>query len=183
MFLLYERISSRNFLMKNTIDQMEKILEQHNISLPEGARKTESRENTEDRDERCHALKANCSKSHAFLIDSGASNHMVASRESFSSLQLTDGPSIHMGDDTHIRAEGKGSIKLKHGVFKYVLYVPSLATNVLSVDHMTHTGPPKRVLFGLDSVDISNISTGKIVVKGVANHASKAYEFSHFLPY
>ena len=68
---------------------------------------------------------------------------MVASRESFSSLQLTDGPSIHMGDDTQIRAEGKGSIKLKHGMFKDILYVPSLAANLLSVYQMTHTGPPK----------------------------------------
>ena len=48
---------------------------------------------------------------------------------------------------------------------------------------MTHTGPPKRVTFGPDSLEISDISTGKIIVKGVANHASKAYEFSHFLPY
>ena len=58
---------------------------------------------------------------------------MVASRESFFSLQTIDGTSIHMGDDTQIQAEGKGSIKLKHGVFRNVLYVPSLATNLLSV--------------------------------------------------
>ena len=67
---------------------------------------------------------------------------MVASRESFSSLQTTDGPNIRMGDDTQIRAEGKGSIKLKHGVFRNVLYVPSLATNLLFVYQMTHTGSP-----------------------------------------
>ena len=108
---------------------------------------------------------------------------MVASKESLSSLQLTDGPSIHMGDDTQIRAEGKGSIKLKHGVFKDVLYVPFLATNLLSLYQMTHTGPPKQVIFGPDSVDISDIPTRKIIAKGFANHASKAYEFSHFLPY
>ena len=71
--------------MKKTIDQMEKFLEKHNISLSEGARKADSGENTEDHDERCHALKASCSKSQAFLIDPRASNHMVASRESFSS--------------------------------------------------------------------------------------------------
>ena len=88
--------------MNKTIDQMEKLLEQQNIALHEGARKPDSREMTEDNDERCHALKAICSKSHAFLIDSGASNHMVASRESFSSLQNTNDPSIHMGDDTQI---------------------------------------------------------------------------------
>ena len=28
-----------------------------------------------------------------------------------------------MGDDTQIRAEGKGSMVLKHGVFIYVIYV------------------------------------------------------------
>ena len=70
--------------MKNIIDQMEKFLEQHNISLPEGTRKSDYGEKYEDHDERCHALKASFSKSHAFIIDSGASNHMVASRESFS---------------------------------------------------------------------------------------------------
>ena len=68
---------------------------------------------------------------------------MVASKESFSSLQLTDGPSIHMGCDTQIQAEGKGSIRLEHGVFKNVLYVPSLATFFLYVYQMTHTGSPK----------------------------------------
>ena len=68
---------------------------------------------------------------------------MVASKESFSSLQFTDGPSIHMGYDTQIQAEGKGSIKLEHGVFKNVLYVPSLATNLLSIYQMTHIGSPK----------------------------------------
>ena len=50
---------------------------------------------------------------------------MVASKESFSSLQYTDGLSIHMGDDTQIQDEGKGSIKLKHGAFNDVLYAPS----------------------------------------------------------
>ena len=68
---------------------------------------------------------------------------MVAYKESFSSLKHTDDPSIHIGDDTQIQAEGKGSIKLEHGVFKNVLYVPSLAKNLLSVYQMTHTSPPK----------------------------------------
>ena len=69
---------------------------------------------------------------------------MVASKESLSFLQLTDGTSIHMGDDTQIQAEGKGSIKLEHGVFKNVLYVPSLAANFLSIYQMVHTGSPSE---------------------------------------
>ena len=102
---------------------------------------------------------------------------MVASRESFSSLQTIYGMSIHMGDDTQIRAKGKGSIQLKHGVFINVLYVPSLATNLLSVYHMIQSRSPKRVVFGPDPVEITYISIGKIILKGVTNHASKAYEF------
>ena len=93
------------------------------------------------------------------------------------------GLGIHMGDDTQIWVEGNGSIKLKHGVLKNVLHVPSLAAKLLFVYQMTHTGLPKWVVFGLDLVEILDISTRKIIVKGVSNHASKAYEFSHFFPY
>ena len=39
------------------------------------------------------------------------------------------------------------------------------------------------MIFGLDSLEITYISTGNIIAKGTANHASKAYEFSHFLPF
>ena len=129
--------------MRRTIDEMVVLLEKHNIIVHAGARKAGHREEIEQHDERCHALMASCSTTHAFLIDSGDSNHMVASRESFSSLQSTDGPRIHMGHDSQIRAKWKGSINFEHGKFKDVLYVPSLAANMLFVYHMTHTGPPK----------------------------------------
>ena len=48
---------------------------------------------------------------------------------------------------------------------------------------MTHIGSPNPVVFGPNSMEISDISTGNIIVKGVENHAYKVYEFSHFLPY
>ena len=48
---------------------------------------------------------------------------------------------------------------------------------------MNHIGPPKRVIFGPDSMEIMDISTGNIIAKGAANHASKEYEFSHFIPF
>ena len=68
-------------------------------------------------------------------------------------------------------------------MFRNVLYVPSLATNLLSVCQMAHTGSPKQVIFGLESVEITDISTRNIIAKGVANHASKAYDFSHFFSF
>ena len=107
---------------------------------------------------------------------------MVASKESLSSLDLSGGPSTHMVDDSPIPTIGKGSIKFEHGVFKNVLYVPSLAANMLSVYQMNHSSSPNRVIFDPDSVEISEISTRNLIVKGAANHAFKEYEFSHFLP-
>ena len=69
---------------------------------------------------------------------------MVASKQSISSLHPIDDPTIHMGDDIQIRAEGKGSIKFEHGNLNDVLYVPSSAANLLSIYQMTHTGPPSE---------------------------------------
>ena len=51
---------------------------------------------TEDA-KRCHALKETLSLSSTYIIDSGVSNHMVSSKESFSTLSLSKGPNIHMG--------------------------------------------------------------------------------------
>ena len=48
---------------------------------------------------------------------------------------------------------------------------------------MTHTGSPKRVVFELDTVEISDISTGKLISQGVTNHISKEYMFLCFFPY
>ena len=116
------------------------------------------------------------SRSHIWLIQKHPTTWLHPG-ESFSLLQTRYGPSIHMGDDTQIRAEGNGSINLKHGVFRNVLYVPCLAASLLYVYQMTHTGSPKWVVFGPDLVEITYILTGNIIAKGVGNHASKAYEF------
>ena len=45
--------------MKRNIDQMDKLIEHHNIYLPEGAMNTNfgSKTNDHERYERCHALK------------------------------------------------------------------------------------------------------------------------------
>ena len=59
---------------------MSRLLEQHNSALPKGVRKVDYGDKTEYH-ERWHALKAGFYKSQAFLIDSGASNHMVSSKE------------------------------------------------------------------------------------------------------
>ena len=58
----------------------------------------------------------NVSKPRALLINSGASNHMVASKESFSFLDFDGSIPIHMGDDSQIISKGKGTIKIEHAL-------------------------------------------------------------------
>ena len=96
---------------------------------------------------------------------------MVASKEYFSTLTLLKGPSIHMGHDSQIPATRRGLVKIQHGEFKNVLYVPSLASNLFSIYQIT---------FNSDSVEIIEKTIGNIIAKGIANHSTKAYEFSYF---
>ena len=80
--------------MRRQLDEMALLLKKHNISAPASARKDDSKEEDEEYQRKGHALKACCTSAHVFLIDFGASNHMAASRESISSFQSFNGPSI-----------------------------------------------------------------------------------------
>ena len=56
--------------------------------------------------------------------------------------------------------------------------MPSLVANILSIYQMTHAGSPERVAFEFDMVEITKSSTGNLIAKGFANHASNTYDFS-----
>ena len=140
--------------MKRQLDQMTLLLEKNNINLPEGARKREN-QHRNIHPKRGHALMENFSKPRSLLIEYGALKHMLARKESFSSPKSDNNIPIHMGDDSQITSKGKGTVKLVHRSFNNVLYVPSLASNLLHMYQMTHTGFPKRVTFIPNDVEIS----------------------------
>ena len=154
MSLLYEGFHPENHCMKKQIEQLSSLLEQNKISLLHREKNFDVGPWIEDH-ERFHALKAGLTQSTTYWIDSRAYNHMASSKESFSILVLSKGPSIHMGYDSQISAAGIGSVKIHHGEFKNVLYIPSLATNLLSLYQMTHTCSPKRVTFDSGSIEIT----------------------------
>ena len=108
---------------------------------------------------------------------------MVSKREIFSSLDMFKGPPIVLGDNSLTDSMGNGRIDLDHGNLNNVLYVLGLSSNLLSVYQMTHTGSPNKFIFSPNEVEITEISNGKVIEKGVVDHTSKVYKFSHFLPY
>ena len=79
---------------------------------------------------------------------------MVSARDIFSSLDMSEGPPIVLGDNSLTDSMGKGRIDLNHGNFNNVLYVPGLASNLLLVYQMTHNGSPKKVIFYPNEVEI-----------------------------
>ena len=140
--------------MKKIIDMMTQLLDKDNIPLPEGTRKNEGGSSSENKD-RCYALVSGSSRSPSFIIDSSDSRHMDSIEDSFSSLHPYNGPSILMGDDLEIPTKGIGRIDLDNGYFNNVLFVPNLATKLLSIYQMTHTSSAKRVTFTQEDVEIS----------------------------
>ena len=72
--------------MKNKIDMLNQLLEKNNISLLDCSKNKEEGSNSEDR-EKVHALVASTSSSPSFIIDYGASRHMVSTKETFSPLE------------------------------------------------------------------------------------------------
>ena len=91
---------TKSSCMKKKIDMLTNILEKNGISLLEISKKREGGSISDDR-ERVHALFAGTSSSPSFIIDSRASRHMVSTKEAFSSLDMSKGPSIVLGDDSH----------------------------------------------------------------------------------
>ena len=81
--------------MKSQLDEMTLLLEKNNINIPKSVRKRENHD-WNIHSERGHALMESTLKPRSLLIDSGASNHMMEIKESFSSLDFDKSIPIHM---------------------------------------------------------------------------------------
>ena len=114
-----------------------------------------------------HALVAINSSPDAWIIDFGASHHMAATKEVYSSLDACKGPPILMGDDSPIEVTGKGRVELLHGSFEDVLHVPKLLVNLILVYQITHSDTRKRVEFTPNALNIYDLhSSSKINRRG-----------------
>ena len=111
MFLLQEGFHPEHAYMKQNLDEATSLLERNHINIPESFQRRDQRDR-EPHHEKGHALMASNSNSKALLIDYGASNHMMAERYSFSSLEIGKSIPIHMGDDSTIISEGQGTVDL-----------------------------------------------------------------------
>ncbi|GLJ54744.1 hypothetical protein SUGI_1175930 [Cryptomeria japonica] len=91
-------------------------------------------------------------------------------------------PHIYIGDDTQVEVEGKGLVSMDDGTFENVLYVPNLTTNLPSIYQNTYYDNGKKFEFTPDSIVVKELDNDALVVVGQANHNSRFYSFSHFVP-
>jgi hypothetical protein len=129
-----------------------------------------------------HSLMAVTSIPSYWILDLGASNHMAASKDEFSSIEESTRSLIYLGDATLANVCGERIVDLEGGCFTNVLHVPSLSENILSIYQITHSSLGRKVEFTPDSAVITNIFTGSQLTHGIADHGSHLYFFSHFVP-
>jgi hypothetical protein len=98
--------------MQNKIYLMSQILQQNNLGdrIPEGAKKKKPKDLNSKKVNYIHALISINSSPDSWIVDSGESHHMVASKVVYSSLDACKGPPILMGDNSYVEVTGKGRI-------------------------------------------------------------------------
>jgi hypothetical protein len=120
--------------MKKKIDLIVKVLQQNNLGnfILEGAKKKKE-EDIASKKRNHHAFVEINSSCDSWIIYSGASHHMEAKEEFFTSLSSCSRPPILMGDDTPVEVAREGRVELPNGNFENVLHVPKISINFLSV--------------------------------------------------
>jgi len=102
--------------------------------------------------------------SQKWYIDSGASNHMCGQSHSFQSITpYTGTDKISTADGTNLSIAGIGDVSLKDNTLSEVMFVPKLASNLISVGQLVENNC--HVHFTPHGCVVQDQETGKIVGK------------------
>lgn len=121
------------------------------------------------------AFTGEATRGEEWIIDSGASQHMCNSKESFSEMKELNQPiMIRVGNNEKVEANHIGTVKistkvknkLRQGNLHNVLYAPNLAVNLFSVGSCIAAG--NKVIFNDNQVGIYN-KEGKMIANGIKN--------------
>jgi hypothetical protein len=162
---------------------MTQILQQNNLGdcIPEGSKNKKPEDQNPKKGNSGYALIVIDSSPNVWIVDLGASHHMVSTKEVYSSLDACKGPPIMMGDKSPVEVTDKERIELTNRSFENVLHVPKLSVNIFSVYQMKNSCTGKRVIFTHDAMDIYDMQTNSRVATGELNHQSRLYTFSKFI--
>jgi hypothetical protein len=100
----------------------------------------------------------------------------------FFSLNEFNTKKIFVGDDISLSVVGSGKVPIDNGHFNYVLCVPNLSCNLLSVYHLTHSGEGKSIEFSPHQVVvIKDLKYAQhVIATGITNDIIRLYTFDNF---
>jgi hypothetical protein len=128
------------------------------------------------------ALRAHHSADTVYLIDSGASSHMLMREEDFDDYQPllpNEVIQVRLGDDVCIPAVAKGSARVDFGSgekiqLDRVLHVPGLSRSLLSVGKLTSSGI--GLTFSDDKLEFTDDTNGKTLLGCTIKKTDDLYE-------
>ena len=80
-----------------------------------------------------------------WVLDTGASNHMIGNRSALTQLNKGVRGTLHFGDGSRVEIQGIGSVVMQgrhqqHKVLTNVYYIPKLKSNIVSLGQLEENG-------------------------------------------
>jgi hypothetical protein len=93
----------------------------------------------------------------AWVLDTGATNHMTGCRAALATLDETVRGAIRFGDGSTVEIQGRGAVALAgrnndHRVLTEVYYIPSLKCNIVSLGQLEEGGCRVEIDHGVMTV-------------------------------
>jgi hypothetical protein len=89
-----------------------------------------------------------------WVLDTGASNHMMGSWAAFTSIDVGATGMVRFGDGSVVRIEGRGTILYQcktgeHRALPNIYFIPRLDTNIISVGQLDEDGHEVKIQHGV----------------------------------
>lgn len=139
--------------------------------------KTKARDTQKPSSSYAAVFVASVSQNDAWYVDSGATSHMTKHKDLLQNESPSSIKRIRVADNKELSVESSGQVSLdtyndkgheKKVLFNNVLYVPELATNLLSVSQIIHSGG--QVIFDKTGCVIMNSKNQIVATASIINN-------------
>ena len=119
--------------------------EKGEVTTVEGPRKALKAVNLDEPRAQVHLGRVGADQEQRWYLESGASNHMMGSKASFSELDDDVTSLVKFGDGSRVAIQGRGTIIFRcqnreHRALMDVYYIPQLCSSIISIGQLDERG-------------------------------------------
>ena len=119
--------------------------EREEVTMVEGPGKALKTVNLDEPRYQVHLRCVGADQEQRWYLDSGASNHMTGSKDSFSELDGDVTGTVKFGDGSRVSIQGRGTIIFRcqngeHRALTDVYYIPQLRSSIISINQLDERG-------------------------------------------